>query len=567
MDDKPKKIPFCSKVITVNQVGPVCWFLATFMAMFYSQRSRKVLLEASKTWDERIEIFKILKHILLYKYLRTSDIKNDYSYFDIIKAETILTFLNKHDKNKFEFDPTKKEGYFTNSYISKLYKFLNVDTLMFDVYDKKKVGYSMFNHYTNATLNDVKIEIKDPVYINNKLRKYKTPSIIIVIVDDDKDSEEYKEYFFKVNPQYIIKDVNNAVNLSSLDDKIYYNHQEYNLDSVLLSNWNRKEYHLKNIGHAICGITCKNKRYVYNGWTRYTLDPNIVKSHGFIPEDFVSLPCELMRLDWSLKNTHDFCLNTNKCIPDNTNLSTVKELCFSFNKGKRVLIYVKKNNSSATSNEDEEDNEYIRPKNKSPQKIPTTIFEKKCPPGKVLNPFTKRCIKIKGNIEKKIKLIKQKKIKVTKIKQCPPGKILNILTNRCIKIENANKIKKQNKRVPKVPKGPKICPPGSILNIKTNRCNKIKIAKEKPVKKTKKTLIYNDNPNLPIIPQNIRPNPIKPSRILKMREIKPEPIENISPINQIPQISPISPLMPLKKLKPSQYKNEPFIPQVRTRPL
>ena len=37
----------CSRILTPKQVGPICWFMATFVAMFYSQRSRKLLLEAS----------------------------------------------------------------------------------------------------------------------------------------------------------------------------------------------------------------------------------------------------------------------------------------------------------------------------------------------------------------------------------------------------------------------------------------------------------------------------------------------------------------------------------------
>jgi len=327
MGVKPKREPFCSRVLTINQVGPTCWFLATFMSMFYSQRSRKILLDISKTWDTRIEIFNILKFILVNKYLKTSDIKGDYSYFDTLKAETILTMLNKHDKENFEFDPSKKDGYFTDSYISKLYKFLNIDSLMFEIYDDK-VAYSMFNHYYPAdnTFKKFKIKYKSKRYIDNKLSQLKTPHVLIVVVDDDKIKNNFKREYYNVS-HYKITDLNNSKNLTSLNDQIFYNNQEYNLDSVILSNWNVNEYHLKNVGHAICGITCKNERYVYNGWTRYTLDPNIIKKDGELKNnDFTKLPCELMKLNWGLKDTHDFCLNTNKCIPDNTNISTVKNL-------------------------------------------------------------------------------------------------------------------------------------------------------------------------------------------------------------------------------------------------
>jgi hypothetical protein len=35
--------------------------MATFVAMFYSQRSRKILLEASNHWNTEDELFKLLK--------------------------------------------------------------------------------------------------------------------------------------------------------------------------------------------------------------------------------------------------------------------------------------------------------------------------------------------------------------------------------------------------------------------------------------------------------------------------------------------------------------------------
>ena len=56
-----------------------------------------------------------------------------------------------------------------------------------------------------------------------------------------------------------------------------------------------------------------------------------------------------------------------------------------------------------------------------------------------------------------------------KDKECPPGKILNPKTGRCI-----NKPKE---------KTPKVCPPGTELNHKTGRCNKIKTHKKATIRK------------------------------------------------------------------------------------
>jgi len=57
-------------------------------------------------------------------------------------------------------------------------------------------------------------------------------------------------------------------------------------------------------------------------------------------------------------------------------------------------------------------------------------------------------------------------------KECPPGKIINPKTGRCI-----NKPKDKTKKKPQKDKSKKECPPGKIINPKTGRC--IKKPKEK----------------------------------------------------------------------------------------
>ena len=66
-----------------------------------------------------------------------------------------------------------------------------------------------------------------------------------------------------------------------------------------------------------------------------------------------------------------------------------------------------------------------------------------CPPGKIRNPKTMRCIK------KPVPLVKR---------PCEKGKVRNPKTGRCI-TQKASSIKQI-----------KVCPEGKILNPKTNRC-------------------------------------------------------------------------------------------------
>lgn len=115
------------------------------------------------------------------------------------------------------------------------------------------------------------------------------------------------------------------------------------------------------------------------------------------------------------------------------------------------------------------------------------LIEKVCPPGKEINPVTKRCIKIKVKTPKQ-----EKKILINELlhlpKECPPGKEWNADTKRCRKIavKKTKRVKKVKKIKEKLQIQPtpinlptKSCPPGKEINPKTNRCVKIKTKKLK----------------------------------------------------------------------------------------
>jgi hypothetical protein len=168
-----------------------------------------------------------------------------------------------------------------------------------------------------------------------------------------------------------------------------------------------------------------------------------------------------MKYDWNIKYNGDFCLNPAKCIPEALKHQLKEhDLCFNFSKGKRILVYVRKDAKPDTSmmTEDNISKNIPAPVN-IPPKLPKS--PKKCPEGKVLNPKTGRCILIK-NIKSTFKNLKPPKSP----KKCPEGKVLNPKTGRCILIKN---IKSTFKNL-KLPKSPKKCPEGKVLNPKTGRC-------------------------------------------------------------------------------------------------
>lgn len=434
-----KKKSFCNRVLTLTQFGPTCWFNAILMSVLYSQSSRKKLLNISKNWDDKIEIYNILKFILKNKYIKTNDIKNDYLYFDNIKPEVILDKLHKYNSSIFEFNPnTNKGGYISCCYINKLYNFLGLKSLMFDTFEINKkinINYSIYNNYTLNKLKNNKLTLNFTIFNNIKNKLEINPDILIINCIDKYDNIGTKHY--NLNNYYSSEDVKNLI---SYNDIIKFNNNEYILDSVILTNFNKVGSY-----HAISGITCKSKRYVYNGWTRYTINDNNINDN--IKNELLDLPCELMPFEWDIKKSKEFCLNTKECIPDiiKGKLRQKINLCFSFNKGNRTLIYIKKDKNDILSKSSDNDN------------ISNNI--KKCPKDKILNPFTKRCIKINGSLCKKLNLIKSNNsnsdyklnlddseyLDEKKERECHLiNKILNPLTKRCIKKDGSvyKKLKK-----------------------------------------------------------------------------------------------------------------------------
>jgi hypothetical protein len=478
----------CDNVITLKQYGPTCWFNSILMAVLYSDESRKLLLKKSKKWNKKILIFKTLKHILEKKYLRSNNIYNDYEYFDKIRPEYILEKLYKYNKKKFSFNPKiKKGGYAPALYIRKVYKLLGAKVLFLD-YKDNLLYYSKYNNtVVNNSLGKKGPSIEFTVKFVSRekvLEKFENPDVIIINFTKNiiNDIPEYYKVP-KDSPFY---------NIISFNDKVAIKGMNYIQDSVLLSNWNRTEIG----GHSIAGIKCKGNKYVYNGWTRGTIDIHLqnvnftkddydnerlwvsevinkkivyiniknniivdkLPTNGILVSDNIHIPCELMKYDWNVMKNSEFCINKKECILDTHSNESIKdiirkdknELCFSFNKGSRLLIYINKNGSN--------DNDNGKEKGKGKGK-------KECPEGKVLNPLTNRCI----NIKSINKLAKKTLSKMDK--KCPQGKMLNPKTGRCIKKENFDKLLKAN--MPKeAKKTPKKCPEGKMLNPKTGRCIK-----------------------------------------------------------------------------------------------
>jgi hypothetical protein len=330
--------------------------MTTFVAMFYSQRSRKKIIEASKNWHSNEDLFKIFKFILDNKYIKNSskNYKNyEYFYTEFVYF-LILLFLNRGNPVAFPYNPIlhSDKGFVSEFYISKLYDLLEIDNRIYEYNVKQQIlAYSILNkEFDNIITTTFKFE--STLNLNYNINNYNynnfkyvepnnPPSILIIIIrDSEKDpiSIDYNTYAKK----NIVNDSILKSNLISMNENITYMNVKYNLDSVLLNNWNTSSRGI----HVVAGITCKKKHYVYNGWARSTIDPVMGK------ELIGEYPCELMPFDWNIKNNGDFCLDPVKCIPEPLQRNLNKEdLCFNFSKGERILIYVRKDTNTDPSSQ------------------------------------------------------------------------------------------------------------------------------------------------------------------------------------------------------------------------
>ena len=359
----------CSRILTPKQVGPICWFMSTFVAMFYSQRSRKLLLKASKTWNTNNELFSLLKQILDDKYLKTASRESeDYENFSDDTFSKILSLLYNENSKAFPYNPETVDGGFAPiNYIGKLYKLLNVDYKIYE-YSRGIFDSNLYYSYMNEDFDNIRYRI-----VNRSIQKYYTPGKEVkyfdiekkykkeevnppqvLIVDISNNFTWTNKFYFTKFPHTIINEGDTKENLTSMRDKIKYQGSEYNLDSVILANFNIR----KNHGHTIAGITCKREKFLYNGWTRESMDPVMANK-----EITRNIPCELMKYNWNIRRgDNSFCLNTKKCIPDILKEKDFdnNELCFNFGFGDRILIYVRKkyatvDTSADTSIEKEDD--------------------------------------------------------------------------------------------------------------------------------------------------------------------------------------------------------------------
>ena len=380
-------IDFCNKVVTIPQSGGTCWFTAILMSLLYSQHSRKLLYNHLEQFKDNDELLKILNTILKYHYVNPEKAE---SFFSKYTSENILDYVQMLDGVALDHQTSeimKKQGAYPYIFLPKFIRRLNKSCLTLDYYNG--VFYTGINEFLHHGIDpngnmgilnhleygidtsrflfkikgDVEYTLKNPDYICinmwNNIKERGNKPIYVTFLDKGINTPAISEGLKLHN--YNVK----FEGLYEFKDEIIYNGEVYVLNSCILGNYNDMP-----TGHAIAGISCKNNKYIYNGWTYNTIDPAMVVKRMVKN----TLPCYLSKYAWDVNNPYEkFCLNPLACTVDRIDY-TRQDLCFSFGKGLRVLLYVKKSSvkspdgnisSLSVVQKPKEDIFYFKPSSKS----------------------------------------------------------------------------------------------------------------------------------------------------------------------------------------------------------
>ena len=349
---------FCKDLKVIPQYVGSCWFNSILMSVLYSQHSRKNMIKISKKWGKKDKFLNILRNILKKNY---NDPSMAFYYKQIQPQLLLFKYLNIYDKQIEEYLKKKIKKNIINFgwndfYITTFIR--NLDPKTIDIYYDKNSNTNIINFHKKIKMNlkdnnDINVSYKyEKINVDNERKEISNilknvPNYIILyhselttarIINDGFNI--LKKYFNDEKEVYDLSSYNIDVDgIKEYKDVITFNGVKYKLDSCLIGNFDKGKNK-----HSIVGITCNENRYVYNGWIRNTYDPAIKNDDAKNGNNF---PCSLIKYDWNLRKNEDFCLNKKLCKLDfKTNND---DLCFSFAKGNRTLVYVRIDGEKSTN--------------------------------------------------------------------------------------------------------------------------------------------------------------------------------------------------------------------------
>jgi hypothetical protein len=476
--DSAISMDYCKDVLPIPQFGGTCWFNSLLMAMFYSELMRNFFINELPNIREKLvkhpKVMEILEDLLFNNY-RINE-KNNQHFYNAFQPENILRELNKADKKIFFADDTIIESGFQGKlYVDQMFKFLNVKEKVFylDISSEHRYRLASKNADTIGYEIDkegvirVHYEHFSKIPRSNPYWKFRALNKSVVL-----DFKTPKRYNMPEDVDVINLNITNTTDAPP--EVLQFKNAQFVLDSMMMGNFN---FESCKMGHEIAGITCKSKKYLYNGWTGKTKDPALKikvddlydaireKEEEFrrfkkqfswkglvskkerqkqeenlkkindelsdLEDEFMvqmklyqrERPCNLVRYDWGTDDKN-FCIDTEKC--EYPKRSSDSDLCFNVKMGPRSYMYVRdkfKDMDRASA---------IQSYKKLPKKpsTPRKPEKKVCPPEKILNPKTNQCVLRTGAVGKK--LLEEQQPRKPEKKVCPPEKMLNPKTNQCV---------------------------------------------------------------------------------------------------------------------------------------
>ena len=389
-------MPTCEEIAVFPQFPgqPTCWFNAIVMVAMFSQHSRNMILANEDKWSTMsTAIKKLFKRFLCEKTRST-----DHAFFVKMDPDSLLQHL--HKENPREFYIHTATGHDTLLYLPRFYDFLGARKSIHFVANVVRGKVDMYVQGVNdetvlSQTEDGKFKQKlnfakiwNHIFTKNEFRgEYDYFTLRVMSSPDLVLSALMKLSQFSMRRGApVIK----GVPLSTLisDDPFVLGDGRYVLDSVIWGSEISSLQCLRRL-HAIAGVTCDSVRYVYNGYAMRHHPTHPLYTFDWVKDK----SCIAVQGMWG-KDGFVKCEDA---------LST-KELRFRADQGIRTYIFVNERYASSAS----------PPKQPSPRPSPRPSPKPSprpsrpaktlpaCPPGKIRNPQTNRCVDIDGRIGKRI---------------------------------------------------------------------------------------------------------------------------------------------------------------------
>jgi hypothetical protein len=341
----------CLSVKTIPQLTPTCWFNSLLMVLLYSDRTRvffyKKLTQIRTADVAKNVLIETFLHILNHNYAKVRLRK----YAAEFNPDELLQKLHDTNASQFYFNPKIDRGHNEDAYLKQLLGYFNLNKNVLycnshPLLGKVYVGFAnmnfdrtMKNKYPpNSDAREIyKSARKHDAFLVNFTRQINFMEIDVLFVKVRHSESIYSKSVIRYPEGARIYD-------GLLQETLYIGGFTYVLDGLFLNSLPSTQ-NPKRAAHAVTGVTCNGKRFLYNGW----VDPN------------TNTNCPLMEFDW-FKNSQDFCINLGQCnfvkaarqrkhpgnFFNNSNVNSnttakpaVERLCFNMNHSERTYAYVR----------------------------------------------------------------------------------------------------------------------------------------------------------------------------------------------------------------------------------